>query len=268
MRIPQLVRRIIAQPRPLLLAFDLDGTLTDITADPNRTTVSPEVLSVLDAIGRHPHVHVAIVTGRDLQAFNRMVALVNLWRVVEHGGLIFSPGELAVANAVPSDKQATLTQFETWAKETIVPRGAVLELKRTARGVHVRELAKVNPVLAEQLVQEAGDFAETMGLYVRHGRMMVEADAIRCDKVEALEAICEATGSQGLVFAGDDFTDFEAIRYARERGGVGIFVRSKERPTGPKAVVLDGPSEIKMLLLLLCDELGKSENHPSNREVQ
>lgn len=268
MKISQLVRRIIAQPRPLLLAFDLDGTLADITADPNRTTVSPEVLNVLDAIGQHPHVHVAIVTGRDLQAFNRMVALVNLWRVVEHGGLIFSPGELAVANAVSSDKQAALHQFETWAKATIVPRGAVLELKRTARGVHVRELAKVDPAAAEQLVKEASSFAETIGLYVRHGRMMVEADAVRCDKVEALEAVCKAIGSMGLVFAGDDFTDFEAIRFAQERGGIGIFVRSKERPTGPKAVVLDGPSEIKKLLLLLSDELGKSENHPSNREVQ
>lgn len=269
MSISQLVERIIAQPRPLLLAFDLDGTLADITDDPGLTTVSAEVLSALDTIGQHPQVQVAIVTGRDVKAFSRMVTVVNIWRVVEHGGLIFSPGEPAVADVVSSDKQAALDHFETWARKTLLPRGAVLEVKRTARGVHVRELANTDPVLAESLVTEATTVAESLGLYARPGRMMVEADAARCDKVEALEAIYNATGAKGLVFAGDDFTDFEAIRFAQQRGGIGIFVRSEERPLGPEAVVLDGPSDIRTLLRMLCEELElrESEHHSGNREV-
>jgi hypothetical protein len=53
------------------------------------------------------------------------------------------------------------------------------------------------------------------------------------------------------VYAGDDVTDFPALRRAASLGGIGIFARSDERPTLPRgtmAAVVDGPEGVLEVL--------------------
>lgn len=268
MEVSHLLQKVLSKPTPLLLAFDLDGTLIEISEDPNQTTMPEDVLSMLDTLSRFSMLRIAIVTGRDLRAFNRMVTLTNIWRVVEHGGLIFAPGQAAEAPLISHAQEATLKRFEAWARAQVIPLGADFETKRTARGIHVRRLSAFDEALAERIIQEASDMAVSMGLHVRLGRKMVEADAVHGDKVTALQDIWKASGAKGIFFAGDDFTDFESIRFAQQQGGIGVFVRSLERKTGPSSMVLEGPSEVKMLLSQMIDVLGKRENHSSDGEIK
>ncbi len=254
-----LVQKIIALPRPVLLAFDLDGTLAEMTPDPHDTAVPRVVSEALERLSHHPALRIAIVTGRDLSAFTRMVQLTGIWRVLEHGGLIFPPGAVPQAPKITEAQESQLLKFETWAKKHAVPLGADLEVKRAARGIHVRQLASTNPVLADQLVMEASHVASVMGLYVRTGRKMVEADSLHSRKVTALEHIWLASHAKGLVFAGDDHTDFEAIRFARQHG-IGVFVRSLERPRGPRAAILKGPAEIREMLEQLSKALRQTKH--------
>lgn len=230
------------------MAFDLDGTLTELTQDPHATALPDHVSEVLEDLSQHPALEIAIVTGRDLSAFTRMVKITNIWRAVEHGGLVFPPAAEAHAPAITSAQKSQLRKFEVWAEVHAVPLGAELEVKRTARGLHVRRLAATNPMLAEQLMDEASREASLLGLHVRTGRKMVEADSQRSRKVTALEQILRLSRASSLFFAGDDHTDFESIRFARRKHGIGVFVRSLERPQGPRAVTLNGPFEVQEML--------------------
>ena len=90
-----LVDSVLALERPLLLALDVDGTLSPIVRDPGLAEIPASTLSVLVALAREPSVEVAIITGRDLDSLSRMEQLEGVWRAVEHGGLVLAPGQAA-----------------------------------------------------------------------------------------------------------------------------------------------------------------------------
>lgn len=247
-----LCARILRLPRPLLLAFDVDGTLSPIVDDPERARVPTAVGSALRRIVRASGVEVALVTGRDGAALSRMVRVPGAYRGVEHGRRVLRPGERLRAPAPTAAQRTALSRFEAWAQREAVPKGAELEVKRGSRGLHVRKLGRDAPALAEQLLKAAAQVAEDCGLHARRGRAVLEAEIEAADKGRALRQIHTATDARSVVFAGDDLTDLPAIAFAVEAGGVGLFVRSPERPEAPAGVevtaTLDGPAAVASLV--------------------
>lgn len=249
-----LLDAILALPRPLLLALDVDGTLAPIVENPADARVPPDVLRALERASRH--VAVALVTGRDAASLAQIAPLPNVHRAVEHGRIVLAPGETFAAIPIAPAVREALEQFQLLAEKRFGPRGARMEVKSSARAVHVRALAQRDPGAAEAILVEAADLAIQLGLHARHGRAVLEAESEPGDKGAALQRLLEQTAAASVVYAGDDLTDAPAIELATSRG-IGIFVASPERPESPSphSASLAGPSAVASLLLDLSDAL-------------
>ena len=240
-----LADRVLALPRPLLLALDVDGTLAPIALDPSRARVPEGVEASLRALCDREGLVVALVTGRDAAQLDRVVRLERAWRVLEHGRMTLAPGRSASESQVCE----RLDALDAWARREVVPRGARLERKRASVAVHVRELALRDEALAQAILSEVRLEARARGLFARDGRAVVEVELDEADKSHAVLELLERTGAAGLVYAGDDLTDLPAIQLASKLG-IGIFVGSSERTPPPtKGVeILDGPGALAALL--------------------
>jgi len=248
----QIADAIAGLPRPLVLALDVDGTLAPIVDDPSKAKVPAATARRLRHLRAVEGVELALVTGRDNAQLERMVSLPGAWRVVQHGRVLIAPGERPRGPQVDAEDRRRLSRFRGWAREHAGPRGALIEEKDTAVVVHVRELAAGNAEGAEALLAEAREAAREAGLCCRDGRAVVEAELDPTDKGSALAALLEAAGARSCVYAGDDLTDEPAIALASRRG-VGVFVRSVERPTSPPGATatVDGPEGMARLLELV-----------------
>lgn len=253
MELAALTRAIVALERPLLLALDVDGTLAPIVDDPRRAAVPADVARSLERLVTTDIV-LAIVTGRDAAQLDRMLTVPAAWRVTEHGREILAPGD--EPRAPNAEALARLARFEAWARTNAIPFGARVERKPGAVVVHVRELARRDATRAAELLERAASEAGRMGLVPREGRAVIEAALEHADKGRALLAVAERVGVASIVYAGDDRTDEPAIALAAERG-IGIFVRSDERPQGPPgtSAVVEGPRAVAELLARLADAL-------------
>lgn len=241
-----LVERLLRLERPLLIALDVDGTISPIVRDPDMAEIPAETLATLAALSAAPEIEIALVTGRDLASLRRMEQLEGIWRAVEHGGVVLAPGEAPGERQLGASQQDALAQFRRWADGAT---GAFIEHKPQAVAVHVRAIAMQDPERAERLMNEADALAQSLGLYVRRGKALREAEAVPHDKGAALREILERSGARSVLFVGDDLTDFPAIDLATEQG-IGAFVRSRERrgAPSPSAVTLDGVEEVVSVL--------------------
>ncbi len=258
-RYATLVARVLGLPRPLLIALDVDGTLAPIVEDPEAARVPRHTRALLRRLSSARRVHVALVTGRSASSLRKVVGSIEAWRAVEHGRVIVPPGRSVPRDDLDPAARERLASFERWAREHVVPHGGRLETKRASRAVHVRSLAARDPDEAARLLRAAAIRARKIGLSPRPGRAVLEAEAAPGDKGEALDAIRFATRAQGVFYAGDDVTDRPAIRRAVRLGGIGVFVRSEERPRAPRGATaaVAGPEGMAELLEELAGGLAR-----------
>ena len=242
-----LVGRLLRLERPLLVALDVDGTIAPIVRDPDMAEIPPETLATLAALRAAPEIEIALVTGRDLASLRRMVQLEGIWRAVEHGGVVLAPGEAPGERQLSASHQDALAQFERWAD--LEATGAFIEHKPQAIALHVRAIAMQDPERAQRLMNEADALAQSLGLHVRRGKGLREAEAVLHDKGAALREILGRSGARSVLFIGADPTDSPAIDVATHHG-IGAFVRSpQQRGTPSSSVVeLDGVEEVASLL--------------------
>ena len=253
-RVEALLEALLTLDRPLLLALDVDGTLSPIVRDPDHAEIPAPTLSTLASLAKAPMVEVAIITGRDLSSLSQMEKLEGVWRAVEHGGLILAPGQAPSRRELTNDQQEALARFRQWVDTHA--GDAFIEYKPQAVAVHVRGIAENDPDRANQLLREADELAQRLGLHVRRGKALREAEAVVYDKGNALREIFERSGARSVFFAGDDITDFPAIDFASDHG-VGAFVCSDEQRSGPSgsATLLQSVDEVATLLSQLSQRI-------------
>jgi len=198
-----------------------------------------------------------LLTGRDGAALSRMLRLPGTHRAVEHGRLLLAPGERAGGARCTPAERTRLAAFEQWSRVKALPLGAELEKKGSSRALHVRKLARRDPALARRLLAEAAREARALGLEPRAGRAVLEAELAAGDKGKALQQLYRRTRARGVLYAGDDLTDHPALRGAVELGGLGLFVRSPERPRAPRgcSASLKSQAELAELIARLADTL-------------
>jgi len=253
-RIDSLLERLLRLERPLLLAFDVDGTLSPIVRDPDLARIPEETLRSIAELAESPMTKVALITGRDLSSLGRMEQLNGIWRAVEHGGLVLAPGDRPATRELGAEQEAALDRFRRWVEAHA--EGAFIEYKPQSIAVHVRAIAETDPERAERLLREADARARDLGLHVRRGKAMREAEAEPQDKGDALREIFERSGAKSVFFAGDDITDFPAIDFAT-RHGIGAFVRSEEQRGTPSEGVelLESVTEVAEVLSRLLEKI-------------
>lgn len=245
-RVERLLHRLMELERPLLVALDVDGTLAPVVQDPFRAQIPAPTLSTLAGLAATPGLEVALITGRDLASLQRMERLEGIWRAVEHGGLVLAPGQAPAERSLSREQQEALERFRAWAEENAPD--AFVEHKPQAIAIHVRPIAQRDPERARRVLDEADDLARSLGLHVRSGKALREAEAAHHEKADAVDQIRRRSGARSVFFVGDDLTDMSAIELA-SRMGVGAFVRSDERSAPPQTtVLLDGIDEVAEVL--------------------
>ena len=222
-----------------LLAFDFDGTLAPIREDPSLVRLDSRAAALLAEAAQLEGVAVAIVSGRDADDLLMRLDAPGVYIVSSHGLQIRAPGGVVVR-----DTPQLEISMESDLSREIAASGLRLESKRHALALHWRGVPyeAISPV-----VDMFRAWAQDARLDVIEGRCVVEARRSGAGKEEALRWVASAVGAERVIYAGDDITDFGALRFAAERGRA-LFVASSEREPPPGVTVVGSFRELFRLV--------------------
>jgi trehalose 6-phosphate phosphatase len=232
----------LVRARPLVLLFDIDGTLAPIVAHPDEARIPDDTQRILTTLAAAPDVHVGFVTGRSAASARRIVDVPGAWVIGNHG-------------AESADGQGTVTVHPEVAAFVPALRGAVGELtdalvgvpgvliedKALSLSIHYRNVARDRVAEVTALVD---DVARRRGLVRRDGKEVLELRApVAVDKGTAIRALAARLGAASpdaiTLFAGDDVTDEDAFVALRDHaaGACTIRVGEPDAPTAARFVV-------------------------------
>jgi len=233
----------------LLVASDYDGTLAPIVSDPSRAFPRRETMVALKRLAAMPNTHVALISGRSLKDLAILTGSPESIRLVGSHGSEF---DLDFAHHIDP---AALRLLERTAAELaeIAERdpGAAIERKPASVAFHYRNVEERKTRLELVDAVQHGP-ATHPGIFVRHGKMVIELAVVPTDKGSALDTIRAEVGASAVVYLGDDATDEDA--FATLRGpDFGIKV-------GPGDTIarsrLDDTDEVSRCLALLAERRG------------
>lgn len=226
-------------PRSTLLAFDFDGTLAPIREDPGAVQMNRAAATLLAEVSQVPGVVVAVVSGRDADDLAARVRTPGVVIVASHGLEVRGPGGLLIRDTPPL--RSDLPQH---VAEAIAQAGLRVERKKHGIAVHWRGLPYEG---CRAAVERFREWARTSDLDLVEGRCVVEARCPGADKEAALRWLVGALGTERVFYAGDDFTDFKALRFAAEHGRA-VFVASDEREAPAGVTVVESFRELFSLV--------------------
>lgn len=200
--------RKLLRERPML-AFDIDGTLAPIVADPWRARISDELRACLRSLAtRTP---VAIVTGRAVKDARPLLGFSPHYVVGNHG-----------AEGIPGfDGQSSAFQrvCAAWLAELSAPGdaqgwrtmpGIMLEDKQYSLSFHYRHARR--PALAKRLLEERVARLVPLPDIVPGKRVLNLLPPDAPHKGEALLSLLDHSGCGRALYVGDDVTDEDVFR--------------------------------------------------------
>ncbi|MGE5596745.1 MAG: trehalose-phosphatase [Hyphomicrobiales bacterium] len=201
-------RALAAARGPLLIASDLDGTLSPIVEHAAEARVPAGTLAVLDRLATVARV--AVITGRDLNTARRMVPCEGVLVIGSHGlepsfenELLPGVDRLALGSALERIEQKVISA---------VPSAYLhVERKAISTAFHYRLTPELEPQLRKVLSDLPPD------LRLREGRMVLEVMPNQeGGKDRALLALARQFKVRSLLAMGDDETDALMFRAALE----------------------------------------------------
>lgn len=221
---PPILAELAAQG-PLALFLDFDGTLVEIAATPGAIVVPGDFALRLETLSEAMSGRVAVVSGRSLVDLADHIGPMRVARAGSHGleriradhsRLGEEPRPIA-----PEIEQALHEFADSQA-------GMVLERKAHGAALHFRAA----PGLQDVAHAFADRLAARFDLATKRGKCVVELVHPGADKAGAVTAFMQDSAFCGArpVFIGDDVTDEDGFRAARDLGGFGIIV-GERRPT-------------------------------------
>src|SRR2546421_2244027 len=221
--------------RPLGLIFDIDGTLSPMAPTSDEARLYAGVVPLLERV--RERAHVAIMTGRAIDDGARMVNVEGLTYIGTHGlewcdGLPSLHPVQIVPEALDYIEPGTYL-LDLVEQELPRLQGVYVQRKHVGGTVHYR--LSDNPEQARRdILAILEEPARRVNMRLREGKKMVEVLApLAVNKGQALRRFVEHFQVQGVVFAGDDQTDLDAVLE------VGRLREEKEVGAGLAVVVED-----------------------------
>ncbi|WP_052193229.1 trehalose-phosphatase [Microbacterium sp. ZOR0019] len=243
---------LAATPR-LVVALDFDGTASPLVPDPMAARALPEVAVQVERLAALPDTVVAYVSGRsmhDLRVITEHTDDSAIALAGSHGAQYWFPGD--DPDAVHDGFDEDGTREELWAAaKPIIARyeGAEFEPKTFGMGVHTR---RANRETEERVFAEIDALvAERFPHWRRRaGHRVLEFSSRTEGKDAAMTALRERFDATGILFAGDDVTDEDAMRVLGP-DDLGVRVGPGESAA---TLRVDTPQQIAELLEALADE--------------
>ena len=247
----------LARTPRLLVALDFDGTLSPLVDQPMTARMTAEAAEAIDALLAAPDTTVALVSGRTLDDLRVIAEHDDASALVlagSHGAQWWFPGggDAPGDAGVERDDDAIALRDELRLeaeRAAADAEGAWIEAKEFGFAVHTRlatpdEAARVHARIADLMSARAPHWRH------RTGHSLTEY-AFRAEgKDSAVAALRERVGATGVLFAGDDVTDEDALRSLLP-GDVGIRVGEGETAAGMRVRDI---SELAAVLLRLAHQ--------------
>ncbi|MCU1538260.1 MAG: Trehalose 6-phosphate phosphatase [Humibacillus sp.] len=220
-----------ATAKRLLLATDFDGVLAPFAEDPMKARAEPGTIDSLRSLAGLPGVHVAVISGRDLQALRKLTAIEEdepLVLIGSHGAESSdaSVREAMEHAAVTPDDEATLAALRTGIERLLADHHpeANIELKAAAVVVHTRGLRRE---ASDAAIADARRVAlDHPGVKVLKGKSVLELTVSHADKGSAVTALGRSVDAVSRIYFGDDVTDEDAFMRMRRPQDITVKVGS------------------------------------------
>ena len=205
--------------RPLVLSFDVDGTLAPIVAHPALAEVPEATRRVIASLVTRPGVIIVLISGRAAQDARRVVGVERVWTVGNHGAEVIDPaGDTTVDAAVSRYAEAMARTAQTLVPLVAAIPGVLLENKTWSLSVHYRA---ADEGVVPRLRGIVASVAAEQGLIVTEGKKVLEIrPPVGVNKGTAISRLVGDLGGfspeASVLFAGDDITDEDAFRFLRE----------------------------------------------------
>jgi len=201
------------------LFLDFDGTMVDIAPQPSAVHVPEPLIAVLQGLHEYLQGAIAVISGRPIAQIDDFLRPLRLPVAGVHGTERRGrDGHLHLLHAQPLDhveEAACLLAAQN--------PGLLVENKRGSLALHYRQRPELEQ-LCLQAMEKA--VAESPGITLLRGKMVVEAKPGGASKGHAIEAFLEEQPFAGRtpVFIGDDVTDEAGFSTVQRLGGLGIKV--------------------------------------------
>lgn len=259
---------VLAQ-RPTGLAFDIDGTLSPIVPTPDQARLFPGVVDLLEEARQYAHI--AILTGRAVENGAALFNIEGLTYIGTHGaewsqGLPTKEGVQIAPEALSAIEPAR--QLLDYAQQQFAHLpGVLVERKRIGGAIHYR-LAEQPEQTRQIILETLREPAQEHNLRLSEGKRVIEIKAIApIHKGLALQRFVQRFDLKGVIFAGDDRTDLDAmleIERLRQEGVRGLAVAVQAADTFPALLehadrVVQGVEEMVQFLGELVEQLRQRE---------
>ena len=232
------VLRTLARGR-VLLAFDFDGTLAPIVADPASARLRPQTRRLLTDVARkYPCV---VISGRARADVVRRLAGIRLRRVFGNHGIEPSPALATGRRAVRRWLARVMPRLDG------VP-GVVCENKGASLAIHYRK-SRNRPAALKAILAATADLTEARAI---EGILVVDLLPVGApNKATALQAELRRLGCEAALYLGDDQTDEDVFALTRRLPLLAVRVGRRARSLAP--YYLGGQGDVDALLAALLD---------------
>ncbi|MBS1065605.1 trehalose-phosphatase [Gluconobacter kondonii] len=208
-------------PSRAALLLDFDGTLVDIAPTPEGVRVPEGLTADLLRLREMLDGALAIITGRPIAQIDHFLPGIPYAVAGEHGVAVRPAPDQDVRQCalplVPSDWTAKSEEL------AVRYPGASIEHKKAGMVLHYRQAPE-----AESAFRDLTSIwpVESHGFHLQDAQMAIELRPLGIDKGKALEELMAEPPFRGRLplFAGDDVTDRDGVRAARQMGGAGWLI--------------------------------------------
>jgi trehalose 6-phosphate phosphatase len=228
----------LAEAERLWLFLDYDGTLADFAPTPEHVNTDPELVDLLTRLAEHPHIRVAVVSGRRLKHVQQLVPVPGILLAGTYGVELLLPGGERVDRLEYDMIRPTLDALRPqWANLIAGRQGFFLEDKGWALALHARFAVETETewVLAEARRDATEAIGSTSPVIFRllGGHKFLEIGPRLAHKGRTVDDLLDRFPWPGALplYLGDDDKDEKAFSVIKARGGIAILVAAEPRRT-------------------------------------